>query len=363
VAVGSAEDTWPQIVEDYRRGRPRRRYTSGGRPARAGLRPDRSLFGSRRYLPVGLVEAGRGCCHACEFCAIGAFYRGACHWRPAGEVAAEMAEVARQRRLVFLVDDNIGADRDRAGELLRELARLRVPWVSQCSVDAVRDEEFVGLLAGSGCQGLLVGFESLNAATLRAMNKRFNARAGAFEESLANLRRHRIRIFGTFVFGYDDDAAGSFDSAVEFAQRGAFFAAAFNHLVPFPGTPLYRRLQAEGRLLYERWWLDPEYTFNRLAFRPAGMSPNELRQACLGARREFHSLASIARRAFGLANRSGLRMLAGYLTSNLLHRLDVGRRDGYPLGDRSWKGPLLRSQPPSPGRSVFRGAAAGCAST
>jgi radical SAM superfamily enzyme YgiQ (UPF0313 family) len=274
-----------------------------------------------------------------------------------------MAEVSRRRRLIFLVDDNVGADRDRAAALCRELAGLRVPWISQCSVEAARHEDFVRLLAGSGCQGLLLGFESLNPATLHAMNKSFNARAGAFDAALANLSRHRIRIFGTFVFGYGSDTPDSFDSAVQFARRGAFFAAAFNHLVPFPGTPLYSRLQTEGRLLYDRWWLDPDYTFNTVAFRPAGMSPDDLRKNCLAARREFHSLASIVRRAAGRANRSDPRTLPGYIFSNLLHRLDIGRRDGYPLGDKTWTGRLLRSRPASPDLPVLSAAAAGCSSS
>src|SRR5690606_30461036 len=121
-------------------------------------------------------------------------------------------------------------------------------WVSQASINAAHDEEFLELIAASGCQGVLIGFESLNPENLRRMNKGFNLMRGGFEQALANLRRHRIRLYITFVFGYDEDTTESFARTVEFAQANRFYIASFNHLTPFPGTPLYRRLADEGRL-------------------------------------------------------------------------------------------------------------------
>jgi radical SAM superfamily enzyme YgiQ (UPF0313 family) len=361
VVVGSAEPVWERLLEDCARGRLEQFYRGSGCPARKGLRPDRSIFAGKRYLPVGLVEAGRGCRYQCEFCAIGAYYRGGSHWRPIGDVVSEMVEVARTRRLIFLVDDNIAADRERAKEFFRELDGRGVRWVGQCSIDAARDEEFLELLARSGCAGVLIGFESLDPNTLRSMNKNFNVAAG-YDEALRNLARHRIRIYGTFVFGYGADTPESFDRAVEFATRGGFYIAAFNHVVPFPGTPLYRRLEREGRLLYERWWLDDDYRFNDVAFRPESMSAAELRERCLAARRKFYSLPGILRRAFGRANRSDARMFWNFFPINILHRHEIGRRDGHPLGDRTWQGRLLKSRPAGSGTSVVRGAASGFAS-
>jgi radical SAM superfamily enzyme YgiQ (UPF0313 family) len=361
VVVGSAEDTWPRLVEDARRGRLEKFYRAPGGSGRRGLKPDRGLFEGKRYLPIGLVEAGRGCRYQCEFCAIGAFYCGGSHWRPVDEVVSEMIEVSGYRRLIFLVDDNLGADRERAKDFFRELAGRGIRWVGQCSIDAARDEEFLELLARSGCAGVLIGFESLDPATLRSMDKSFNA-AGGFAEPLRNLARHRIRIYGTFMFGYEGDTPESFDRAVDFATQGDFFIAAFNHVVPFPGTPLYRRLEREGRLLYERWWLDEGYSFNDIAFRPKNMSPRELRERCLAARRKFYSLPGILRRAFGRANRSDLRMFWNYFPINVLHRREIGRRDGHPLGDCTWQGRLLRSRPAGPRPAAVRGAAAGCTS-
>jgi radical SAM superfamily enzyme YgiQ (UPF0313 family) len=166
---------------------------------------------------------------------------------------------------------------------------------------------------------------------------------GGFEKALANLRRHRIRVYGTFIFGYDRDTPESFHSTVEFAKQHALYIAAFNHLTPFPGTPLYQRLLDEGRLLYENWWLDNRYSYNRIPFQPRGMAPEILQRNCLEARREFYSWRSIFRRGLDGVNRSDWFMWRNFYLINAMHRTDVTMRDHYPLGDESWQGQLLKA--------------------
>ena len=151
---------------------------------------------------------------------------------------------------------------------MEALAAVKARWVTQMSINAAHDEEFLATLSRSGCQGVLIGFESLDDEVLKSMRKNFNTMRGGFEVALANLRRHNIRVYGTFVFGYDGDKPGSADEAAEFSIANRFYLAAFNHLTPFPGTPLYTRLQREGRLLHERWWLDERYRLQRPALPP-----------------------------------------------------------------------------------------------
>jgi radical SAM superfamily enzyme YgiQ (UPF0313 family) len=130
---------------------------------------------------------------------------------------------------------------------------------------------------------------------------------------------------------------------VEFALRHGFYIAAFNHLTPFPGTPLYARLEREGRLLYDAWWLDERYSYNGIPFVPHGMSPAALQRACLAARREFYAWRSILRRGLDAVNRSDRFMWWNYFWINALHRGDVSLRDHYPLGDMAWQGRLLQA--------------------
>lgn len=343
VVCGEAELLWPRIVDDARHGRMEKFYRQPGRPSLNELKPDRSIFRGKRYLPIGLVESGRGCHFKCDFCAVQTVFNASQTRRPIDKIIGEIASLKRERKLFFFVDDNITSNLAQAKEFFRELIPLGIRWVSQSSINAAHDEEFLELLVRSGCQGVLIGFESLNLENLKDMNKSFNMMRGGFEKALANLRRYLIRVYGTFIFGYDRDTPESFASTVKFAKEQALYIAAFNHLTPFPGTPLYTRLKNEGRLLYDSWWLDERYSYNRIPFQPRGMEPEALQRNCLAARREFYSWRSIVQRGFARVNRSDWFMWRNFYLINALHRNDVSLRDHYPLGDESWQGPFLNA--------------------
>jgi radical SAM superfamily enzyme YgiQ (UPF0313 family) len=123
------------------------------------------------------------------------------------------------------------------------------------------------------------------------------------------------------------------ERSVEFAREQKLFLAAFNHLVPFPGTPLYRRLAQEGRLLKPKWWLDPDSRVGDVSFRPKKLEPHELEELCLQARREFYSWGSMWERLWDRrANVRNALMLGVYLGLNLESHFDIDRRQGLRLG-------------------------------
>src|SRR5690242_10133521 len=292
IVVGDAEPVWRQLLDDARRRSLQPVYDGRGRRSLAGVRPRRELFADKRYQNVTLVEFARGCNFRCDFCSITAFHGASQNHRPAREVAAEMAATGSRR--FFIVDDNIVSQPEQARALCRELIALGVPggtgslrWVGQASIHIAQDDELLELMARSGCQGVLIGMESLDPANLRAMGKGWNLAGGGYEASLARFRKHGLAVYGTFVFGYDNDDAAVVRRSVAFAREQKLFLAAFNHLVPFPGTPLYRRLAAEGRLRTPKWWLDPDGRVGDVVFQPRKMSPEELQALCLEARREF----------------------------------------------------------------------------
>jgi radical SAM superfamily enzyme YgiQ (UPF0313 family) len=173
------------------------------------------------------------------------------------------------------------------------------------------------------------------------MKKNFNTSGGGYEVALANLRRHGLRIYATFIFGYDTDTPESVARSVEFAKDHGFFITAFNHLTPFPGTPLYDRLKREGRLLFPNWWLADSYSYNGVPFRPLAAQPEALARACVAARRSFYSLPSMIRRGLDPVNRQDLTMLGYFIMINAMHRAEVGQRDRFPLGDEAWDKPLV----------------------
>lgn len=346
VVVGEAENLWPRLVSDFRSGRPQRVYRSDARPALDGIRPDRTIFQGKKYLPIGLVEAGRGCHLRCEFCAIQSFFSSTQTRRPAEDIIDEIRQM--DKPFIFFVDDNFTSHVDRAKDLMRQLAPLKIKWVSQASIHAAHDEEFLRLARESGCQGLLVGLESLNPDTLKRMSKTFNLMRGGPDVAFANLRKYGIRLYITFMMGYDGEGIDTFERNVAFARDKNFFMVSFNHVTPFPGTPLYRQLQREGRLLYDRWWLDPEYRYGMMPFVPTGMTAEEARKGCLEARASFYSLPSILRRSLDFKVNTRGSFLWHYFIVNFLMRREVSQRENYPLGDESFSGTLVKVSEPIP---------------
>jgi radical SAM superfamily enzyme YgiQ (UPF0313 family) len=331
IVCGEAEPVWAGLLEDAARARLRPRYQADAPPDLAGLTCDRSLFAGRPYGPLALVETSRGCHLDCEFCSIAAVFKRRFRTRPVSEVICEVRRL-RQRNL-FFVDDNIGADLGRLRDLCEALTPLRRRWVGQVSLEVAEDDALLRLLARSGCIGVLIGFESLAAGNLAAMGKAVNAGGLGYTAALARLRRHGISVYATFVFGYDGDTRQTFAETFRFAQQQQFFFAAFNHLVPFPGTRLYARLHAAGRLLHEAWWLDPGYRFGDVAFQPAALSAAELAGLCLEYRRKIYSLPSVLHRGLDLrANCRTPFKAAVYLTQSLSSRRDIKHRQGLPLG-------------------------------
>ncbi|MDO5692824.1 MAG: radical SAM protein [Pseudomonadota bacterium] len=340
IVTGEAESAWPAVVDDLRHGTLQARY-HGERQALALVRPDRRILAGKRYLPIGLVETGRGCRFPCEFCAIQTFFGRTHRARPVGAVVDELRGLMPHKKLFFFVDDNFAGDMKAGRELLPALAKLKgLRWITQLSINAAHDEDFVRQLKGGGCQGVLIGFESLDEANLRLMGKRFNTMKSGYAGALANLRRHGIAVYGTFIFGYDHDTVDSFDRAVDFAQAQGMYIAAFNHITPFPGTPLYARLQREDRLRYDAWWLDPRYRYNELPLHPRGLTASQVTEGCVQARRRFYGWPSILRRQW--RNLGDAVLARNFIPINAMHRGEVSQRNGYPLGDEALlEAPLL----------------------
>ena len=332
ILLGDAEGCWARLLADAEAGRLCARYQSVA-PEFGLVTPNRSIFGRHTYGLLSLLESSRGCAFNCEFCSISAFFRQSVRYRPVETVAAEAARLGRR---LFFVDDNLATDPQRLALLCEAMIPLRRTWIGQASLQVARDPTLLRLMRRSGCIGLLIGLESLQAANLAAMGKHVNRDAREFSSALDALRRHGLVVFATFIFGYDADTPETFDRTFRFALDQRFFFAAFNHLVPFPGTPLYTRLQREGRLLHDAWWLDPDYRFGDVVFRPANFTPHQLARSCQDCRQRFYGWRSILRRGTDLrANCGSPLQAASFFAANLWHGREVARRTGLPLGFHS----------------------------
>ena len=328
VIVGNAETVWAAMLDDFANHWLKPRYT--GKAGYTAIHPDRSIYSDKKYLPITLVETGRGCGHACEFCAISAYYCSHYLPRPHDDILAELKQ--SEHKYHFLVDDNLTGNRKHAIELFQKMKPLNIKWAGQGTLAIARDQELLQAMKESGCELILIGFESLNQQNLQQMNKSWETALGERDELVANIHQAGIGIYATFVFGFDADNQQSFVDALAFARKHKFYTAAFNHLLPFPGTPTYERLKSENRLLGEKWWLNRDYRYGELAFTPATMTHAEMSALCRDARRRFARLPVVCSRGMAALGRSSLGMWWLFWAMNLRLGEEIDQKMKVPLG-------------------------------
>jgi radical SAM superfamily enzyme YgiQ (UPF0313 family) len=331
VVVGDAEGAWEQLLQDFQTGNLRPRYVGDRSAPLADYRVDRSIYAGKRYAPIELVQYGRGCRFACDFCSIHAFYGSSVRVRPVDSLVREIEGLDRQR-LLFFVDDNLFSNETELLALLEAMKPLKRRWSCQISIDVARNPQLLDKLAEAGCRFVLIGFESLVPENLKQMAKPWNKVAGPYREVVRDLHARGIGIYGTFVFGYDADTRDAIARTVDFALESSLEIANFNALTPTPGSALYDRLLGEGRMILPQWWLDPRYRYGDPIFQPRMMSADDLALGVYEARRKFYGWSSIGRRVFSRevplsAFRIGVTAIA-----NTISRREIYRKQFRPLG-------------------------------
>ena len=339
IVTGDAETIWPNVVNDARNGQLQRIYRGEtDYPQPGGVQPRRDLFKGKGYLPISLVQYGRGCRFACDFCAITTFFKRTQIVRPLEDVIAEIN--GQDRKLIFFVDDNLVSDHEAAKQLMRALIPLKIRWVSQGSIDMTEDPELMELIEASGCQGFVIGFESVQPASIRGMRKASNLSKkfkgwDLYARQVEILRKHHLQTWAAFTLGHDNDTVESIDATFHFAEENRFCFAAFNILMPYPSTPLYKRLKSERRLLWnDKWWLHPDYRFNHAAFIPKNMTPDELTEAVWQCRDRWNSPKSILKRVWDFRTHlNSPYRLGTYLVYNKLYAHETLTKHGMYFGN------------------------------
>lgn len=335
VIVGDAEPVWETVMEDCRKGTLKKRYEVVQPTCpQMNVITRRDIFEGKGYLPITLLQFSRGCSHKCNFCASSVYFKAHHYCRPVEDVVKEIK--AQKRKLLFFVDDNIVCNHEKAKELFRALIPLKVRWVSQGSMDMLKDKELMKLMVKSGCLGLVIGFESISPDCISEMNKYTNQKSSGtmYEQEIKELRQWGLQTWAAFTVGHDGDTVESIRATCDFAIKNKFTFAAFNILMPYPNTPLYEKLEKEGRLLYDgKWWLHEEYRFNYCSIIPKNMTPEELTEVSFACRSRFNSWKSIIKRA--LEPRTNLRTpyrFITYLIYNPLFRKEVFKKQGLKFG-------------------------------
>ena len=317
VVIGEAEEIWPDLIEDLKKGRLKRTYQGNGFVDPAGLPlPRRELLHSRLYFPLKLLETTRGCPHRCDFCGVSKFFGFRYRHRPIEEIERELGNLFLKgpvfppaakkllslfnkdlpyflkRRLLYIIDSNVAGDRRFCLELVSVLKGFDLLWYGHAPVSVAFDPELLKGFAESGCIALNIGFESFSEKNLEVMGKGFN-RPPRYAEAVQRVHDHGIGIMGTFIVGLDDDDPGVFQRIIDFSIEHRLDWALTFIMAPYPGTESFDRLEKKGRILTRDW---EKYDSLNVVFQPLKMSPEELRQGMRRVWKEVFAFPSICKR-------------------------------------------------------------------
>lgn len=292
LAIGDGVQLWRRILEDVERDSLQPRYVADFDGSyRSDPAPRRDLLPRRSFLTTTSLNATRGCHNRCGFCYLSTTgLRMPYRVRDVESVVLEILDDG-QPYAVF-TDNNLGSDRDYLRRLCAALRPIERIWSAAVTIDVTDDPSLVRAMALAGCTGVFVGFESLADDNLRDARKR-TPRAEDYARRVRLLHDHGIQVNGSFVVGFDHDRRGVFAELADWVEAARLECATFHILTPYPGTPLYRSLESEGRLLHRNWSL---YDTAHVVFRPRHMAPEELAHGYAWLYQRLFSHASIWRR-------------------------------------------------------------------
>jgi len=348
LALGEADETWPRIVEDAARGELKEVYSpvdafgQERKPTlqdypiipwdRMDLRQFNRIPGFFRALMrrfkiewqtfhIIPIESGRGCPYGCEFCTVTGFFGDSIRFRSNRSIVEEMLKIKERARqssgkaAVFFVDDNFAINVKRTKSLLRDIiaAGAELSWVGQISANLLRDEELLDLIAASGGKWIFIGMESLDPANLASVNKSFNKPAD-YARVLRGLAQRHVYAITSFIFGLDNDTTGVGERTLAGMREWPPVLPVFGQITPFPATPLYHRLEKEGRLTRPKHWL--EFAPFRMAHTPLKITIPEVQDEVRYAWTNSYSPAAIERALDSIDDEP-----AAYKISHLISRL------------------------------------------
>jgi radical SAM superfamily enzyme YgiQ (UPF0313 family) len=292
IFLGPGEQTFPRFLRDFRAGQPQPAYASTTDRTLSSVPPiRRDLINRRRYLVPNSIVVTRGCPQHCDFCYKDAFFEGGRSFYTQ-RVDAALSEISRlPGRHLYFLDDHLLGDRRFAAALFEGMRGMNRLFQGAATVDSILHGDLIERAAEAGLRSIFVGFETLTPANLARSNKRQNL-GRDYAEVTRRLHGLGIMINGSFVFGMDDDDEGVFRRTVDWAVDHGITTATFHIQTPYPGTRLFARTEAEGRILTRDWDL---YDTRHVVYRPARLTPDALEHGYDWAYREFYRWSSIAR--------------------------------------------------------------------
>jgi len=303
VVVGEGELIWPRVLSDIAAGRAQKIYHAEPPTDLDAIpMPRYDVLGIEDYF-ARMHQTQRGCPFKCEFCTVSVMSGRKVRHKSIDRTLREVLSIPRVSALsnrfnhILFVDDNFFGNRKFARELVKHMLpsrnRGRLPgWTTQISIDIADDQAFLHQMYRAGCRTVVIGFESLDENVLNHMNKRINRNVD-FARAVDNIHRAGINVYGSFMFGYDEDDTGVFERTVEFIESTGILFPLFSIMTPYPGTALFDRLEDEGRLLHTDW---RQYDSRHVVYQPKNMTADELLTGYLWVLRRIASAESVRRR-------------------------------------------------------------------
>ena len=317
IVVGEAEEVWPDLIEDMRRGNLKRIYQGDEfiNPSSLPL-PRRDLLQERFYFPLKLLETTRGCPHHCDFCGVSKFFGYRYRNRPISEIERELKTLFKKgpvmdptlkkvlslfskdlpyflkRRLLYVIDSNIAGHKRFCFDLVSLLKEFDLLWYGHAPISIAFDQKLLKGFSQSGCIALNIGFESFSPKNLQVMGKGFN-HPGHYGEAVQRIHGQGIGIMGTFIVGLDDDDQGVFQRIIDFCVDHKLDWALAFIMAPYPGTDSFLRLDKEGRIFSKDW---EKYDSLNVVYQPLLMSAEDLEKGMRSVWKEVFSLPSIYKR-------------------------------------------------------------------
>ena len=307
VMTGEGESTVPRFLHDWEQGRPNERYDAEGFVNLAqSPTPRYDLTDPSRYTSYS-IQTTRGCPRTCSYCTLPVIYGSVYRHKTVEQVIGEIRAIRKTapNAFVFFADDNMFIHKEHAKKLLEAIAKENIVWGTQTDISVATQPDILEMLRPSGCRWLFIGFENVSRDSLQLLDaNRWKAQmCSRYEELIEKIHRSGVFIWGSFLFGTDNDRPGVFEDTLRFTMDNGIYSGSFTILTPLPGTALFEQMKQQGRILDEDW---SRYTFWDVIYRPKYMTADELAKGVAYLYDRFYSeenskirLANIRRRLRG----------------------------------------------------------------
>jgi radical SAM superfamily enzyme YgiQ (UPF0313 family) len=315
VVISEAELTWPKLLKDFENGNLNLFYKQE-KPVDSSLIPSPFRGSLNDYNPCIDVQATRGCPFKCEFCAIqnveGSYYRK----RPIENVINEIKKL--KNKSFSFSDPSLTIDVEYSKSLFKDIKGLGKRFLCHGNINVLNEnEDLIKISKEAGCQAWFIGFESINQESLNSVKKKNTVKI--YEEAVKKIRKYGVAVKGLFMFGFDGDTKDTFTSTLKFVKKIRLDVAYFSVLTPLPGTPIFERLEKEGRILTKDW---SKYSFNKVVFQPKNMTSEELYNNTRSLVKNYYSYNNMFRRTLDNEKLDFTRFRTK-LNLNLIDRISI----------------------------------------